>query len=253
MSRPFGMWILRSVLTSVRTPQLLVRGPTIGGFPDVGDAMLLHSPFAAPLRLHCRSIVTTPRGREDAAPGLGIDPIARLDARQLAGAILTQEGTALRAFTARVRAPGLSGVTAARFELEGDRAWGLVSIAGGTLNAVVVGGGLPGGALWPTLVRIVLRDLDAVLEAGQLVAVEDDLHPSIWQLRTLETYVQGDQQALVLKSAGPVLNPDGAVRLGSDWRRANVLQQREGITQLFVDAAPGISGEAVVVPWPIAA
>jgi hypothetical protein len=163
----------------------------------------------------------------------------------------------VRAFSARlltrVRIPYHA---AARFLLQGDRAWGLIAARGHLLNIVVVGGGLADDQMFWQLLDTIEPDGHAALGRSDIerVSVPFALDSGFWQLPTLKSYARGSEEsALVLRSAGPVTMETVPAYVDGEWRECGVLQQPQGLTQLRIAGASINAAQTVVVPLPIAA
>jgi hypothetical protein len=249
MSRAFAMWIEDASALRVRGPQVLLRGSPLGPAPEARDALVMHAPFSRPLRVHCKSVLSHPRGAEDARFAFGIDAELGLEARQCIGAVIVDEGVAVRAFTARLRAPSTPHHAPARFDLGRDRAWGLIAVRRHLLNIVVVGGGLAAAEdFWARLQRIEPQGFVA-LEPAMLerVSVPFALDGGAWEIPTLRTYAQGDERsALVIPSTGPVTVASAKVFVDGDWRDSDLYQQADGLTQIMVESGPGMDTTTVV-------
>lgn len=253
MSRAFAMWIEDSSATRVRGPQLLLSGAPLGRAPEVRDALMIYAPFSRPLRVHCKSMMTHPRGAKDMRFTFGIDAELHLAPRQCVGAAIVEEGTVVRAFTARFKTRIASPYHApARFELRGDRAWGLVAARGHLLNILVVGGGLASDQdFWPALERIEPQGFP-VIEPAALERVSDSfsLETGYWQLPTIRTYLRREwQSALVIPPTGPVTLKNAQVHVDGGFRDSEIYQQANGLTQICVASGPDMDTTTVMAPF----
>lgn len=221
---------------------------------EVGEALVGYSPFAPPFRVHCRSMVAVSGVPDQARPTIGIDPLAEITPKELMGTLLVQEGVAVSSFTARLPEPMPPITSAARFDLTADRAWGIVEVRRDILNVTVIGGGLPGRELWEHLREIVLRDTDLTIGSGDLTPIVTAPEEPVIQLPILKQYRIGTRVGLVTRPLGPVRASSRWVRRDAEWEEADVVQQREGLTQLLlhdeVDRGPA---SAVVIRMPRAA
>lgn len=256
MSKPFALWITRASVFRIRDSRLFVEGSAVGRAPEPGDALTIRAPLSPPLRVHCREVVGAARGGSGALFSLGLDEVRGVDPRQIVGGVLVEEGVAFRAYTALVDPPIRSMIAACHFDLGTDRAWGLVDIHKNRLNAVVVGGGLGGSNFWTALKEVRLGIDRIVIARPRLTAIVDveSESPALWQLPTVRTYERSsEEQALVVRSAGPVTRGSTVVFVDGEWREAGVFQQREGLTQFLLTSAPGMDTSVVTVPMSEAA
>lgn len=251
MSRAFAMWIEDASALRVRGPQVLLRGSPLGPAPEARDALVIHAPFSRPLRVHCKSVLSHPRGANDLRFAFGIDDELGLEPRRCIGAVIVEEGVVVRAFTARLRVPSAPYHAPARFDLGRDRAWGLISVRRHLLNIVVVGGGLAAADdFWPRLQRIEPQGFPT-LEAAALdrVSAPFALDGSVWQLPTLRTYPHGDgQSVLVIPSTGPVTVEAAKVFVDGEVRDSGLYQQPGGLTQILLESGPEMDMTTVVAP-----
>lgn len=251
MSRAFAMWIETAFATRVRGPQTLVSGIPLGRAPEIRDALRIYAPFSPPLRVHCKSVLSRPRGSEDMRFTLGIDGDLQTFPPQYVGAVIVEEGVIVRAFTARLRTRSAPYHAPARFDLRSDRAWGLVAARGHLLNILVVGGGLAADIdFWPSLMKIEPQDRPA-LEPSSLerISAPFTLDAGYWQLPTIQTYPRGAwESALVVPPAGPVTVESASVFVDGEWRDSNLYQQPGGLTQIFLESGPDMDTTTVVAP-----
>lgn len=252
MSRAFAMWIEDASALRVRGPQVLLRGSPLGPAPEARDALVIHAPFSQPLRVHCKSVLSHPRGADDVRFTFGIDDgEMALEPRRCIGAVIVEEGVVVRAFSARLRVPSAPFHAPARFDLGRDRAWGVISARRHLLNIVVVGGGLTAAdEFWPRLQRIEPQGFPALEPAAlERVSMPFELDGGVWQLPTLQTYAQGDgQSALVIPSTGPVTVESAKVFVDGEWRDSSLYQQPGGLTQIFLESVPDMDTTTVVAP-----
>lgn len=257
MTSAFAMWIEDAAATSLREPQILLSGAPLGRAPEIRDALRIFTPFSRPLRVHCRSVLSHPRGAHDMRFTFGIERARGLAPSACVGAVVVEEGTAVRAFSARLRTRAPTPFhAAARFLLQGDRAWGLVAARGHVLNIVVVGGGLADDRMfWELLERIEPNGHGSLgLSDLELVSVPFAIDSGFWQLSTLRSYIRGaEDSALVLRSAGPVTMQTVPVYVDGEWRECDVLQQSQGLTQIRVRGVLINDPQTVLVPLPVAA
>jgi hypothetical protein len=256
MRRPFAMWIETALATRVRGPQTLLSGVPLGPAPESRDALHVHAPFSRPLRVHCKSVLSHPRGAEDMRFTFGIDGDLPLLPAQYVGAAVVEEGVVVRAFTARLRSPAARYHAPARFDLGADRAWGLVSVRGHLLNILVVGGGLARDEdFWPSLVKIEPQN-HAALERASLsrVSAPFALDAGYWQLPTCTIYPRGEwESALVVPSNGPVTDDSARVFVDGAWRDSELYQQPGGLTQICIASGPAMDLATVIAPFSKAA
>lgn len=256
MSRAFAMLVEDVIATKVRGPQFLLSGFPLGRAPEVSDAFLMVSPFSKPLRVHCTSVLGQPRGASDMRFTCGIEGDLGLAPRQCIGALLVDEGVAIRAFSGCLRQHVPKPYNApARFNLGKDRAWGLVSIRGRIVNIVIVGGGLATSEdFWPLLQKIEIQmypDLDLSFFERVSPGFE---YTGVWRLPTIRTYPRGEwESALVLRPSGPVTLQSSSAFIDGARRFCRLYQQRDGLTQVWVESAPGMDMETLIVPLGVAA
>jgi len=250
MSRAFAMWIEDAAATRVRGPQVLLHGAPLGPTPEARDALLIHAPFSPPLRVHCKSVLSHPRGATDLRFTFGIEQDPRWSPRQYVGAVIVEEGVLVRAYTARLREPSAPYRAPARFDLGRDRAWGLVSARRHLLNILVVGGGLAAAEdLWPLLVKIEPEGQPPLPRPSfEAVSLPFALGVGCWQLPTFRAYPRGDQTGLVVAPAGPVNVPSTHVLVDGEWRASALYQQENGLTQLSMESGPGMDTTTVMAP-----
>ncbi|HNN51705.1 MAG TPA: hypothetical protein PKO07_11835, partial [Pseudomonadota bacterium] len=209
---------------------VLLSGPVIGLSPEPGQPLILCGAFGQPQRVRLAGLFQTHRGSGPAQPGFvvtGLDDAAPACYR---GAVLYEEGVLFRSFGALEKSRSKPRSYAARFDLGGDKAYGLVTIAGGVLDAFVIGGGLAEREnLWSRLETIVAADgmathCDALSPIG----------PG-WPVSGWRGYAQHEHTVLIARSCGPA-EPGCPIRiaLGSAGILAEVLSQqpKEGIVQV---------------------
>src|SRR5262249_47560164 len=84
--------------------------------------------------------------------------------------------------------------------------------------------------------------------------IAPDEYWSLWEVPTIKAYARSEvEQAIVLAPSGPVLFDETTVYLDGDWRRAGVIQQREGVAQLLGSSLTGLPIRSVGIPASFAA
>jgi hypothetical protein len=129
--------------------------------------------------------------------GIGLADLPEIEAPRFCGAIVHEEGVLLRVFSARLGAKRTRLYDAVRIELEGDTAWGLISITLGIVTVAVVGAGLPlGASLWEKLRRLVPQTAEPIeREALVPLTLGDRMPGGVWAMPAVTQYDRGESSA----------------------------------------------------------
>lgn len=213
---------------------VLLTGPVIGLAPEPGQPLILRGAFGQPQRVRLVGLFQTHRGDGPAQAGfvvMGLDDAAPACYR---GAVLYEEGVAFRVFGALEKSRSKPRSYAARFDLGEDRAYGLVTVAGGVLDAFVIGGGLADNEnLW--------RHLEVIVAVDGTATHSDVLSPigPGWPVSGWPGYAQHEHTVLFTRSCGPA-EPGCPIRVALDGAgvHAEVLSQQpnEGIVQVETES-----------------
>ena len=254
MSRSFAMWIESAAWTKIRGRSLVVQGAVLGRAPALGTALLVQPAFGRPLRAHAASMLISGRGAPPPAFGVGLADLPEIEAPRFRGALVHEEGVLLRVFSAHLKGKRARSYDAARIELEGDTAWGLISITLGIVTVAVVGGGLPlDASLWDRLRRLAPQTAEPI-ERDALVPLTfgNEMPDVLWAVPKIKDYTLGDfRQALVTASAGPASDVEALARVDDEWRPTALLEQQPGgLTQFEFGHGPGMIVNCIAARTP---
>lgn len=238
LNRAVGMVVEEATRFARPKGGVLLRGPMIGLPPEPGQPLLLTGAFGSPQRVRCAAMIQSHRGETPGQLDLivtGLDDSAPAYYR---GALLYEEGVSFRPFGALLKAAMQHQRSAARFDFPGDRAYGFIVIAGGVLDAFVIGGGLPDGQnLWQYLVRM-------VTPSGTVIAPESlrSTCPG-WPVSSFPVYdrARGEHSVLMARACGPAeLGREVLVRLSTTSLTADVLSQQKANGMVQIEAGMAV-------------
>lgn len=156
LNRAIGMVVEEAIRFTRPKGSVLLSGPLIGLTPEVGQPLILKGALGTAHRARCAGLLQLHRAEKPGQVAIVVTGLDDEAPARYRGSVVYEEGVIFRPFGAIQKHATQPQRLAARFELAEDRAFGFIVVAGGIVDAFVIGGGLPEGEdLWKCLNRIV--------------------------------------------------------------------------------------------------
>jgi hypothetical protein len=242
MKSLFGMLVEHCDSVTTPRPGLLLTGPLIGA--PTNKYVTLRGAFSEPSRLEVVSVANMHRLESLYHTGLLIAEGVGAPAA-LRGAVVYDEGTLFRVFSAYVTCPPLS--EAALFRFSDGTARGLVRVARNILDAFIIGGGLAEGRdLWAEL-----QEIECF--SGYRISA-NLLRPlgRVWAVPPVKVYESQGESKIVIGSCGPAAVDHPVTFVGSEAPITGhiITQQVSGLAQVSCGLKVNPPSALVSFAWP---